>query len=63
MYFVIDKLSTDMIQTVSYYINRLMTKGVIIVINSNSLVEFEMILLLCGGVIFCVISEIFSKLY
>ena len=59
VYFVIDKLSTELKQTVPYYINRLMTKGVMIDINCNPLVELKLFLLLCRGVLFCVSSECF----
>ena len=58
VYFVIDKLSTELKQTVQYYVNRLMTKGVMIDISCNPLVELKIIFLLCRGVIFCVSSEI-----
>ena len=58
VYFVLDKLSTELKQTVPFYVNRLMTKGVMTDINCNPLVELKMILLLCRGV-FCVSSEIF----
>ena len=58
VYFVIDKLSTELKQTVPYYVNRSMTKGVMIDINCNPLVELKRILLLCRGVLFCVSSEI-----
>ena len=55
---MIDKLSTELKQTVLYYVNRLMTKGVMRGINCNPLVELKIILLLCRGVLFCVSSEI-----
>ena len=55
---MIDKLSTELKQTIAYYVNRLMTKGVMIDINCNPLVELEIILILCRGVLFCVSSEI-----
>ena len=38
---MIDKLSTDLKQTIPYYVNRLMTKGVMIDINCNPLVELK----------------------
>ena len=57
VYFVIDKLSTELKQTVPYYVNRLMAKRVMIDINCNPLVELKMILLLCRGILFCVSSE------
>ena len=56
VYFVIDKLSTELKQTVPHYVNRLMTKGVMIDINCNPLVELKIILLLCRGILFCVSS-------
>ena len=40
VYFKIDKLSTELKQTVPYYVNRLMTKGVIIDINCNLQLNF-----------------------
>ena len=56
---MIAKLSTKLKQIVPYYVNRLMTKGLMIDINCNPLVELKIILLLCRGVLFCVSSEIF----
>ena len=56
---MIDKLSTELKQTVPYYVNRLVTQRVMIDINCNPLVELKIILLLCRGVLFCVRSEIF----
>ena len=61
VHFVIDKLSMELKQTVPYYVNRLMTKGVMIDINCNPLVELKIILLLCRGVLFCVSSEIYFR--
>ena len=60
---MIDKLSTELKQTVSYYINLLMTKRVMIDINCNSLVELKIVLLLCRGVLFCVGSEFFLLIF
>ena len=57
VYFVIDKLSTELKQTVPYYVNRLMTKGVMIDINCNPLVELKIILLLCRGVLFVLVLK------
>ena len=51
-------MSTELKQIVSFYVNRLFTKGVMIDINWNPLVELKIILLLCRGVLFCVSSEI-----
>ena len=58
---MIDKLSTDLKQTVPYYVNCLMTNVVIKDINCKHLVELEIILLLCKGNHFCVNSEIFFR--
>ena len=60
---MIDKLSTELKQTVPYYVNRLMTKGVMIDINCNPLVELKIILLLCSGVLFCVVFEALGKIF
>ena len=60
---MIDKLSTELNQTVPYYVNRLMTKGVMIDINCNPLVELKIILLFCRGVLFFVSSEIFFRYF
>ena len=49
--------STELKQTVPYYVNLLLTKVLMIDINSNLLVEFKTIPLLCIGVLFCVSSE------
>ena len=63
VYFVIDKLSTELKQTVPYNVNRLMTKEVMIDIKCNPLVELKIILLLCRGVLFCVSSEFFFRYF
>ena len=60
---MIDKLSTELKQTVLYYVNRLMRKGVMIYINCNPLVEFKIFLPLCGGVPFCVSSDFFFRYF
>ena len=60
---MIDKLSTELKQTVPDYVYRLMTKGVMIDINCNPLVERKINLLLCRGVLFCVSSEIFFSIF
>ena len=60
---MIDKLSTELKQTVPYYVNRLMTKGVMIDINCNPLVEVKLILLLCRRVLFWVSSEMSSRYF
>ena len=60
---MIDKLSTELKQTVPYYVNCLMTKGVMKDINCNPLVEFKIILPLCRGALSCVSSEIFFQYF
>ena len=57
VYFVIVKLSTELKQTVLYYVNRLMLKGAMIDINCNPLVELKIILLLCPGVLFVLVLK------
>ena len=57
MYFVIVKLSTELKQTVLYYVNRLMLKGAMIDINCNPLVEPKIIHLLCTGVLFVLVLK------
>ena len=58
---MINKLSTGLRQTAPYYVNRLMTKELIININCNPLVKFETNLLLSSFFVFTLIS--FSNFY
>ena len=58
MYFVIDKLSKELEQTDPYYVNRLMTKGVITDINCKPFGELKIVLLLCSEVLLRVSSDI-----
>ena len=55
---MIDKLSTEIKQTVLCYVNRVMTKGMMIDINCIPLVELKIILLLCS---FCYFTTSFSE--
>ena len=57
VYFVHDKLNTEIKQTIPYYVNLFMTKGVMIDINRKPLVELKISLLLWRGVLFCVSSD------
>ena len=47
---MIDKLSENLEQTDPYYVNRLMTKGVITDINCKPFGELKIILLLCSEI-------------
>ena len=58
MYFLIDKLSKELEQTDPYYVNRLMTQGVITNINCKPFGELKIVLLLCSEVLLCVSSDI-----
>ena len=58
VYFVIDKLSKELEQTDPYYVNRLMTKGVITHINCNPCGELKIVLLLCSEVLLRVSSDV-----
>ena len=60
---MIDKLSTQLKLIAPYYVNPLMTKGVMIDINYNALVELKISLLLCRGVLFCISSENFFQFF
>ena len=55
---MIDKLSKELEQTDSYYVNRLMTKGVITDINCKPFGELKIVLLLCSEVLLRVSSDI-----
>ena len=48
---MIDKLSKELEQTDPYYVNRLMTKGVITDINCKPFGELKIVLLLCSEVL------------
>ena len=58
VYFVIDKLSKELEQTDPYYVNGLMTKGVITDINCKPFGELKIVLLLCSEVLLRVSSDI-----
>ena len=45
---MIDKLSKELEQTDPYYVNRLMTKGVITDINCKPFGELKIVLILCS---------------
>ena len=55
---MIDKLSKELEQTDPYYVNRLMTKGLITDINCKPFGELKMVLLLCSEVLLRVSSDI-----
>ena len=55
---MIDKLSKELKQTDPYYVNRLMTKGVITDINCKPSGELKVVLLLCNEVLLRVSSDI-----
>ena len=55
---MIDKLSKELEQTNPYYVNRLMTKGMITAINCKPFVEIKLVLLLCSEVVLRVSSDI-----
>ena len=57
--FVIDKLSKELEQIDPYYVNRLMTKGVITDINCKPFGELKIVLLLCSEVLLRVSVLIF----
>ena len=57
MYFVIDELSKELEQTDPYYVNRLMTKGVITDVKFELFGELKIVLLLCSEVLLCVSSD------
>ena len=54
---MIDKLSKELEQTDPYYVNRLMTKGVITYINCKPFGELKTVLLLCSEVLLRVSSD------
>ena len=60
---MIDKLSKELEQTDPYYVNRLMTKGVITDINCNSFVELKIALLLCSEVLLRASSDISRRYF
>ena len=55
---MIDKLSKELEQIDPYYVNRLMTKGLITDINCKPFGELKMVLLLCSEVLLRVSSDI-----
>ena len=57
---MINKLSAELRQTATYYVNRILTNGLIIDINRNSLVELTISMLLSS---FFVLTLIFFKLF
>ena len=58
---MINKLSTGLRQTAPYYVNRLMTKELIININCNPLVKIKTNLLLSSFL--CLLEFFFSNFY
>ena len=55
---MIDKMSKELEQTDPYYVNRLMTKGVITDINCKPFGELKIVLLLCSEVLLRMSSDI-----
>ena len=63
MCFVIDKLSKELEQTDPYYVNRLMTKGVITDTNCKHFGELKIVLLLCSEFLLRVSSDISRRYF
>ena len=55
---MIDKLSKELEQSDPFYVNRLMTKGVITDINCKPFGELKIVLLLCSEALLRVSSDI-----
>ena len=60
---MIDKFSKELEQTDPYYVNRLMTKGVIININCKPFGELKILLILCSEVPLRVSSDISLRFF
>ena len=60
---MIDKLSSESKQTVPYYINRSMSKRMMIDINCNPLVELKIILLLSRRVVFVLYLKVLFNFF
>ena len=60
---MVDKMSKELEQTDPYYVNRLMTKGVITDINCKPFGELIIVLLLCSEVLLRVSSDIFLRYF
>ena len=60
---MIDKFSKELEQTDPYYVNRLMTKGVITNINCKPFGELKILLILCSEVPLRVSSDISLRFF
>ena len=60
---MIDKLSKELEQTDPYYVNRLMTKGMITNINCKPFGELKILLILCSEVPLHVSSDISLRFF